>query len=313
MVIHELGRRTSAPHHNQQIRVLTSEDVSRLPLAWYHRHDRGEIRQLIRNFPGRSLWQPDTGEFALIGPWRHRTDIVQITELSAQSSSVALIESAAAAAGNLGADLMVILESDERRRPSFYRSIDFEHLEDVITMELDILPDDATATTDLTFVRVVPDSPEYAEIRRIDDTAFPWLWRNGPVEFAAYIRMPDVRIYLGLLDGRPVSYHGVTLYGGWGHLDRIAVLTDLQGQGVGFQTLRHATAVMALAGADTVGLSTQGHNDRSRQLYERFGFVRQATNDYRFYGRPLGEESLARLLELPPDHSLVSTDRNPAT
>ncbi len=313
MVINELARQTGTSHDDQRIRALTAEDVSRLPLTWYHRHDRGEIRRLIRNFPGRSLWQPDTGEFALIGPWRHRTDIVQVAELSAQSSSVALIESAAAAAGHLGAALMVILESDERRRPSFYRSIDFEHLEDVITMELDIFPDDATAMTDLTFVRVEPDSPEYAEIRRIDDIAFPWLWRNGPIEFASYIRMPDVRIYLGLLDGRPVSYHGVTLYGGWGHLDRIAVLPETQGQGVGFQTLRHATAVMALAGAATVGLSTQEHNDRSRQLYERFGFVRQATNDYRIYGRPLGDETLARLLKLPPDHSFAVTDRNTAT
>ncbi len=313
MVIHELRRPSGTSSDVQRITTLTLEDVSRLPLTWYHRHDRAEIRRLIRNFPGRSVWQPDTGEFALIGPWRHRTDIVQVAELSAQSSSVALIESAAAAAGHLGADLMVILESDERRRPSFYRSIDFEHLEDVITLELDILPDDAAATTGLTFVRVGPDSPEYLEIRRIDDLAFPWLWRNGPIEFSAYIRMPDVRIYLGLRDGLPVSYHGVTLYRGWGHLDRIAVRPELQGQGVGFQTLRHATAVMAQAGAETVGLSTQGHNEQSRQLYDRFGFVRQSNNDYRIYGRPLREELLAGLLDRRPDQALAMTDRTPGT
>lgn len=309
MVIHELRRRAGASDDGHQISTLTSEDVARLPLTWYHRHDRAEIRRLIRNFPGRSVWQPDTGEFALIGPWRHRTDIVQVVELSAQSSSVALIESAAAAAGHLGADLMVILETDERRRPSFYRTIDFEHLEDVITLELEILPDDASATTDLTFVRVVADSPEYAEIRRIDDKAFPWLWRNGPIEFAAYIRMTDVQVYLGLRGGSPVAYHGVTLYRDWGHLDRIAVLPELQGQGIGFQTLRHATAVMARAGSETVGLSTQGHNDQSRQLYERFGFVRQSMNDYRIYGRPLREEPLARLLDRRVDDSPVITDR----
>ncbi len=301
MVIHELGRRTETSSDGLRIRALTTEDVSRLPLTWYHRHDRGEIRRLVRGFPGRSVWNPDTGEFALIGPWRHRTDIAQVAELSAQQSAVALIESAAAGSGRLGADLLVILESDERRRPSFYAAIDFEHLEDVVTMELDVLPNDAAATTDLTFVRVLPDSPEYGVIRRIDDQAFPWLWRNGPVEFDAYIRMTDVRIYLGLMDRRPVSYHGVTLYRGWGHLDRIAVLPELQGLGVGYQTLRHATAVMAQSGAETVGLSTQGHNHQSRQLYERFGFTRQASNDYRIYGRPLGEEPLGMLLRRAPD------------
>ena len=312
MVIHELRRRSGTSSDDQRITPLTLDDVSRLPLTWYHRHDRAEIRRLIRNFPGRSVWQPNTGEFALIGPWRHRTDIVQVAELSAQSSAIALIESAAASAGHLGADLMVILESDERRRPSFYRSIDFDHLEDVITLELGIRPDAADATTDLTFVRVVPESPEYDQIRRIDDLAFPWLWRNGSIEFSAYIRMPDVRIYLGLDNGRPVSYHGITLYRGWGHLDRIAVLPELQGQGVGFQTLRHAAAVMARAGAETVGLSTQGHNDQSRQLYERFGFVRQSNNDYRIYGRSLRDEPLARLLNRRPDDPRT-TDRNNPT
>ncbi len=310
MVIHELGRRTEMSSEGLGIRALTPEDVSRLPLTWYHRHDRGEIRRLVRGFPGRSVWNPDTGEFALIGPWRHRTDIAQVAELSAQRSAVALIESAAAGAGHLGADLLVILESDERRRPSFYAAIDFEHLEDVVTLELDVLPDDAAATTDLTFVRVLPDSPEFAQVRRIDGQAFPWLWRNGPIEFETYIRMTDVRIYLGLSEGRPVSYHGVTLYRGWGHLDRIAVLPDLQGHGVGYQTLRHATAVMAQSGAETVGLSTQGHNHQSRLLYQRFGFIRQASNDYRIYGRSLGEEPLTRLLRRSPDDSATATDRD---
>ena len=310
MVIHELGRRTETSSDGPRIRALTPEDVSRLPLTWYHRHDRGEIRRLVRGFPGRSVWNPDTGEFALIAPWRHRTDIVQVAELSAQRSAVALIESAAAGAGRLGADLLVILESDERRRPSFYAAIDFEHLEDVVTMELDVLPDDAGATTDLTFVRVLPDTPGFAEVRRIDDEAFPWLWRNGLVEFDSYIRMTEVRISLGLMEGRPVAYHGVTLYRGWGHLDRIAVLPDLQGYGIGYQTLRHATAVMARSGAETVGLSTQGHNHQSRHLYKRFGFTRQASNDYRIYGRSLGEEPLTSLLRRAPEVTPMTTDRD---
>ena len=310
MVIHQSVPRNDTTNAERRIQPLRPEDVSQLPLAWYHRHDHGEIRRLARNFPGRSMWQPDTGEFALIGPWRHRTDIVQLVELSAQRAAVGLIESAAAAAGHLGADLMVIMENDERRRPSFYRAIDFEHLEDVITMELDGPSVDAPVAGNLEFVPVQPETGHYDAIRGIDDLAFPWLWRNGPIEFASYIRMPDVRIFIGLLDGRPVSYVGLTLYNDWGHLDRIAVRPTAQGQGVGAQTLAFACRLMARSGADSIALSTQGHNTQSRRLYERFGFVRKSTNDYRIYGRPLTDESLSALLRRPPETATPRSDED---
>ena len=305
MVIHEPERRAPAVAEDQGVQTLTIADVARLPLAWHHRHDRAEIRQLIRGFPGRSVWIPATGEFALIGPWRNRTDIVQVLELSAQRSAATLMEAASAASGYLGADLLVIMENDERRRPSYYRAIEFQHLEDVITMDLDLSDRPAPVASALRFVRVRPDSSEFTAIARIDELAFPWIWRNVPAEFESYIRIPDVEIHLGLLGGEPVSYFGVTLYRDWGHLDRIAVVPGRQGQGIGHQTLIAATDLMALDGAESVGLSTQGHNYRSRRMYERFGFARRDGNDYRIYGRPLRDESLAALLDRSPD------DRSP--
>lgn len=310
MVIHQSARRAQPPTTERRIRPLTLEDVPRIPLTWHHRHDHAEIRRLVRGFPGRSVWQPDTGEFALIGPWRHRTDIVQVSELSAQRSAAGLIEYAVAASGRLGADLLVILENDERRRPSFYQAIDFDHLEDVITMELADPPLEAEIMDGLTFLPVQPDTPFYDAIRRIDDRAFPWLWRNGPTEFASYIQMSDVRIFVGLLAGSPVSYFGVTLYNDWGHLDRIAVWPDVQGQGIGYQTLAFATALMARSGAGTIGLSTQGHNLQSRRLYKRFGFVRRSTSDYRIYGRPLTDETMPELLLRAPATTTPVSDRD---
>ena len=311
MVIHGTERRVPAAVEDQGVRALTIADVARLPLAWHHRYDRAEIRQLVRRFPGRSVWTPTTGEFALVGPWRNRTDIVQVVELSAQRSATSLIEAASATAGCLGADLMVIMENNERRRPSYYRAIEFQHLEDVITMDLDLSCRDAPLAGDLRFVRVRPDTPESAAVARVDALAFPWLWRNEPAEFEHYIRIPDVEIHLGLLGDRPVSYFGITLYRDWGHLDRIAVEPGHQGQGVGYRTLAAATEVMALDGAESVGLSTQGHNHRSRRMYERFGFRLRDGNDYRIYGRPLRDHCLAALLDRPPDSDATSDDEGP--
>lgn len=297
MVIHERPRSTPAPRlDGSGVCGLRPEDVARLPLTWYHRHDRGDVRRLLRVMPGRSVWRPDTGEFALIGPWRHRSDVVQLVELSAQRSAPALMEYAAATAGRLGASLLVTLENEERRRPSFYDAIAFEHIEDVVTMELAEPRFDPADLGRLRFVRVEERSDDFDEIREIDNRAFPWLWRNSGMEFSAYARMPDVELYAGLDDGWPVSYYGVTIYNGWGHLDRIAVRPELHGRGVGRATLAHATSVLLRAGSEAIGLSTQGHNHASQRLYERYGFTRRPDNDYRIYGRALAGNELSAVL-----------------
>ncbi|HEV2527607.1 MAG TPA: GNAT family N-acetyltransferase [Thermomicrobiales bacterium] len=300
MVIHPRTRGTERTADRGGILPLRREDVAALPLSWRHKLSYGEIRDLVRAFPGRSVYQPHTGHFALIGPWRHRLDIVQVIDVSAWSAAQGVFDGAATAAGQLGADLAVVVENDERRRPSLYASYGLEHIEDVITMELDRPAMPARLNPRLRFVPVLPGTPDLPAIRLVDDLAFPWLWRNGSEEFGHYLAMDDVHVFLGLLDDEPVSYFGVTVYDGWGHLDRIAVRPDLQGQGVGSATLGEALSFLIANGARSVGLSTQAHNEHSRRLYERFGFVRLPQNDYRIYGRALGGQSLDDLLARPP-------------
>src|SRR5262249_31679163 len=84
---------------------------------------------------------------------------------------------------------------------------------------------------------------------------------------------------------QPVAYVGLTSYLGWGHLDRIAVLPSLQGQGLGQEGLAFALDHLARLGSRRVGLSTQRTNVHSQHLYERAGVRRAWGNDYRVYGR----------------------------
>ena len=58
------------------------------------------------------------------------------------------------------------------------------------------------------------------------------------------------------------------------HLDRIAVIADKQGQGLGAAQLAYVLRLMAGMGAAHVALSTQLSNAQSHKLYERFGFTR---------------------------------------
>jgi ribosomal protein S18 acetylase RimI-like enzyme len=272
------------------VRVLEPADVDRLRLGWHHRHDQQEVRRLLEIFPGRSVWIPDTREFALVGPWRNRDEIVVVQELSAIRGIDSLVACLIELSRDAGTALVLITELDERRRPSFYERLGFQGLEEVITYELD-RPDARPLTVQglrpvpLTFVPVAAhDHRNLATVLRVDHVAFPWIWWNSATELQAYAMTPGVALYLGLLDGEPVGYIGVTSYPGWGHLDRIAVLPEFQGRGLGRRILGFATATLARRGARRIGLSTQVDNVRSQRLYERFGFRRSRVNDYRLYG-----------------------------
>ena len=278
---------------------MAAIDLADLRLDWRHRHDAADVRRLVAAFPGRSMWLPETGEFALIAPWRNRTDIVHVAELSAVRHPSPILEHAGAAAGELGADMLIVVENDERRRAGFYRDNGFAMLEAVISMELDSGDGPATAAGRLRFAPVRLASDMLPAVEALDHRAFPWFWWNSRDEFASYLTMPDVSVMAGLLDGRIVSYFGVTSYGGWGHLDRIAVDPDAQGMGLGGETLEAAVTLLRGQGAGMIALSTQADNRRSRRLYGRAGFRRRADSDYRIYGRALGGQSIDRLLSLP--------------
>jgi ribosomal protein S18 acetylase RimI-like enzyme len=267
-------------------RTLTDANVDSLRLTWQAKIEPEEVRRILFSYPGRSVWLPETLEFAVVAPWRHRSEIANIRHLVAVRHPELLVEAAVERCDAFGAEVAISIELEDVRRPSFYRSVGFDLLEEVVTYELDRLPLPGRQAGQLRFATVDPsDANARATLLAIDHAAFPWLWQNNDVEFQMYGLTPGVEIYLGLLDGRPVAYVGVTSYLGWGHLDRIAVLPSLQGRGLGQEGLAFALDRLARLGSRRVGLSTQRTNVHSQHLYERAGFRRAWGNDYRVYGR----------------------------
>ncbi len=290
-----VGRRESGRATSDEVRILRPDDIALLRLGWQHRHEADEISRVLSIFAGRSVWLPDTREFALVGPWRHRIEIAGVVELAAVRNSELLVTCAVERANDLGAALVLITELDERRRPAFYDRIGFTELEEVITYETAKTAPRLTDTRPLTFVQVAGhDTALLEQVLALDHLAFPWLWWNSSEELAAYSFMPGVGIFVGMLDGMVVSYIGLTTYPGWGHLDRIAVHPGFQGRGLGRITLAFALGTLGSRGARRIGLSTQGENGRSQRLYEHFGFKRSQVNDYRLYGRWLREPEIAQ-------------------
>lgn len=278
--------------HGFRVRVepLTIQTVSRLRLGWSSRFDREDVARVLSENPGLSLWIPDTGEYVVGGPWRHRSEIVAIMELSAQSGAVPLLQRLGAASASAGKRLAIASEHHESRQKAFFVTAGFDLIEEILIYELNQVQFGMTTTSRLTFEPVdVKNAAVMRELIDLDHRSFPWLWWNSRAEFDNYAESFGVNIYLGRDDSyRAVSYVGVTRFRNWGHLDRIAVDPARQGQGLGWESLDWAARLLAETGARRIGLSTQARNLRSRRLYERYGFHRVPSQDYALYGQWLG-------------------------
>lgn len=276
----------TSPEFPRSVVPLTLRDVANLSISWRARLDDAGIRHALRMAPGSSVWNPATAEYAVASPWRNRPEVIQIADLAAIRHPDDLVRGVAAAAAEQGAQLTVMVEVDEKRPESFYDRCGFTHLEQVVTYRIDTsLAPIVTRMPGLRFASMHPfDEQTLATLISIDHRAFPWIWWNSEAEFLHYAIADGVELYLGYDGDIPVSYIGVTLADQWGHIDRIAVDPAFQGSGIGLQTLSATVESMRRRGVRTLGLSTQSTNERSQQLYERFGFVRTRDSDYDLWG-----------------------------
>lgn len=274
------------------IRELAIADVNRIRFGFWSRFSNEDAKRTIHRYPGRSVWLPDTLEYAIVGPWRHRDEIANVQELSAVRHPVEMLNAVVERCARLRAAAVISIETQEIRNPSFYERAGFQLLEEVVTYERDCRIPLTPRRGALRFRAADLSHREDLDLLlALDHASFPWLWWNSAAELDAYVHAPGVEILIGYAGDRPVSYIGTTAYLGWGHLDRIAVEPGSQGRGYGGESLAVAIERLQGMGAKRIGLSTQRGNERSQRLYERFGFQRAAEHDYRLYGR---------ILKLPP-------------
>ncbi len=268
-----------------RVEPLLAEDVRSLYLPWSSPFESLSLTRHLRAYPDHSFWLPETGEYIVGEPWRHREEITAVADISATANGPMLLERMRQPHGEPAHELVVMTDFAGARQPSFYNSIGLGLLQEVLCYEVRAIPPEPPRGI-LSFSAVSLDRlDDVAALIAVDHASFPWLWWNSVAEFAAYGQVPGVALYIGTDDrGTPVSYVGITHFRGWGHLDRIGVVPGYQGAGYGLETLRFAMRMLARGGATRVGLSTQANNMRSQRLYHRFGFQRTYQNDYNIYG-----------------------------
>jgi ribosomal protein S18 acetylase RimI-like enzyme len=270
------------------VRTLSPPDVGSLRLPYAR--DARSLQQTLADYPGRSVWVPETLEYVVLTPWRNRREIASVDEMTASRHTSALLQAAFERCVEKGDDLLLAIELESRLGQSRYERAGLSLLEEVITYETNVWQRAEATFRGLRLVPVRPGDHSTDVVLHIDQAAFPWLWRNNRAELDAYQATPGVAVYLVEADGQPVAYVGATPFSGWAHIDRIAVAPHLQGRGLGWKSLSLAIDDLRRKGARRVALSTQRTNLRSQRLYERFGFWRTPELDYLIFGAWCHEE-----------------------
>lgn len=109
------------------------------------------------------------------------------------------------------------------------------------------------------------------EVQVVDETAFVPVWQNSLVCLEYALRQAAVATVVALGE-HIVAYQISTTTPMGGHLARLAVLPELQGQGIGYALVRDLLAVFERSGAQTVSVNTQQKNEPSLAIYRKAGF-----------------------------------------
>jgi ribosomal-protein-alanine N-acetyltransferase len=107
-------------------------------------------------------------------------------------------------------------------------------------------------------------------VLQLDRAAFPAEWHYGEGTLLRALRA--ARVFLVAHDDNVIGYAYGDILGGSAHLTRLAISPEHQGRGVGAALLSEALSLFHQRGAWCITLNTQGRNQASQRLYQRFGF-----------------------------------------
>src|SRR5215471_14071137 len=180
-----------------RILPLSPDDVRGIYLPFSSPFDARSLAQHVREHPARSFWLPETGEYIIGEPWRHRAAVTAIVDCVARDNGRALVDALIDPRNGIGHELVVMTDFVGTRPSAFYTSVGLELIQEVICYELRTIPHEPPAET-LAFQRVdMADSAALDALLQVDHAAFPWLWWNTREEFLAYAAVPGVELYVG--------------------------------------------------------------------------------------------------------------------
>ncbi len=160
----------------------------------------------------------------------------------------------------------------ERWQDQYIAELGFEHLEDIITLRRsgDNLPDHRLPSG--LYLRRA-EEVDVPRMTAVDHIAFEPPWQNTEHDIRQARRIAAIS-RVAMLDQDIVGFQISTRYQKNGHLARLAVLLETQGRGVATALLSDLIRTFLQRRIHTVTVNTQASNQRSLELYQRFGFQR---------------------------------------
>jgi ribosomal-protein-alanine N-acetyltransferase len=117
---------------------------------------------------------------------------------------------------------------------------------------------------------------DVASVLTVDHAAFTPMWWYSREVLGRALNLADC-FDVAYLASECVGYQLSTLRNGRGHIVRLAVHPQWQGQGIGGRLLSQAMTALEKTGASSVTVNTQEDNLTSLQLYRDFSFERIGT------------------------------------
>ncbi|MGI6741674.1 MAG: GNAT family N-acetyltransferase [Brevefilum sp.] len=112
---------------------------------------------------------------------------------------------------------------------------------------------------------------DLSAIKQIDELAFSAPWQNSKEALIKAFKQPGVST-VATIDNAPVGYQISTTMTIYGHLARLAVIPELQHQGIGYVLVDDLLKRLSHQGLWRITVNTQSDNLPSLNLYQRFGF-----------------------------------------
>jgi ribosomal protein S18 acetylase RimI-like enzyme len=151
-------------------------------------------------------------------------------------------------------------------------ALGFEYAEQVVTLrrkssEMPLQPP--------TRLSIRPAEIEHLDaITEVDHAAFTAPWQLARADLWYAMRAAALCTIAYNAEDRMIGYQLSTRHRDAGHLARLAVLPQVQGNGVGAALVRHMIDAFAARSVRTVTVNTQLSNIRSQRLYQRYYFQR---------------------------------------
>ncbi len=151
-------------------------------------------------------------------------------------------------------------------------ALEFRYIEQIVTLtyqQTALPPPPPSPTPDIRVIELA-DVPQ---VHRIDQSAFPPPWRLSLADVRLGVRVGSYRTIV-MRDQQMIGYQIATTHGLNGHLARLGVLPDYQGQGVGKWLVYDMIRRFHQREINFLSVNTQESNRRSQRVYEQFGFRR---------------------------------------